>query len=159
MQGHWHLIGVKAGSAQTRAAVTPRPGSQPGVRLMSATLAVNTPPTWQQIRKRTPVILVHGFMPGNPSNWGSDGNPDSMFSVVNQLHGTWVLAFDYSPTNGEWADNNANGPALARYIHAVSQASTAGHGNGKVIVVAHSMGGLLTRYAANMDPRPSPRGR
>jgi pimeloyl-ACP methyl ester carboxylesterase len=149
VQGHWHLIGVRTG-AQTRAAVTPRPGSQPAMRLMGAKIASNYVPGKDEIKARAPVVLVHGFAPGKPANWGSDNAPDSMFAVVNQLHGTWVSAFDYSPTNGEWVDNNANGPTLARYIHAVSRASLAGQGNGKVIVVAHSMGGLLTRYAANV---------
>ena len=148
VQGHWYLIGVKTG-AQTRAAVTPRPGSQPVMRLTGARIASNHVPTKDEIKARTAVILVHGWMPGSPSVWGSDSNPDSMFFAVDQLRGTWVSAFDYSPTNGEWFGNDSNGPALARYIHAVSQASLAGHGNGKVIIVAHSMGGLLARYAAN----------
>ena len=147
VQGHWHLIGVKTG-AQTRAAVTSRLGSQPVMRLMGARIASNYVPTKDEIKARTPVILVHGFMPGSPANWGSDSDTASMFFKIDMTRGTWVSAFDYSPTNGEWVDNNANGPALAAYIHAVAQASKAGGGNGKVIIVAHSMGGLLTRYAA-----------
>jgi pimeloyl-ACP methyl ester carboxylesterase len=147
VQGHWRLFDITAGSAQTRAMVTP----VPGVRLMNATPAYNYVPLPKEIRQKTAVIFVHGWMPGNPSNWGSDSQPGSMYATIDWLHGTWVSAFDWSPTNGEWAGNPSNGPALARYIHDVAQASKAGGGNGKVIIVAHSMGGLLTRYAANMS--------
>ena len=146
VQGHWRLFDITAGSAQTRAMVTP----VPGVRLMNATPAYNYVPLPKEIRQRTAVIFVHGWMPGNPSNWGSDSQPGSMYATIDWLHGTWVSAFDWSPTNGEWAGNPSNGPALAQYIHDVAQASKAGGGNGKVIIVAHSMGGLLTRYAANV---------
>jgi hypothetical protein len=150
VQGHWHLFDVMAGSVQTRAKITPVPGSQPGVRLLSATPAYNYVPLPKEIRQRTAVIFVHGWMPGQPSSWGSDSQPGSMFATIDWMHGTWVSAFNWSPTNGEWVTNPGNGPALAQYIHHVAQASRKGGGNGKVIIVAHSMGGLLTRYAANV---------
>jgi pimeloyl-ACP methyl ester carboxylesterase len=148
VQGHWRLFDIMTGPVQTRAKIIPAPGSQPGVRLMSAT--VNIPPTKDQIKARTPVILVHGWMPGSPKDWGSDSDTASMFFRIDMTHGTWVSAFDYKPTNTEWASNPSNGPALAAYIRAVAQASKDGGGNGKVIIVAHSMGGLLARYAASM---------
>jgi pimeloyl-ACP methyl ester carboxylesterase len=93
------------------------------------------------------VIFVHGFGE-SAANWSDGGN---MLANVDSINGVMSLRFDYKSTNTKWVDNPLNGPALARYIKAVSAASAQGHGPGKVIIVAFSMGGLLTRYAATTD--------
>jgi len=76
-----------------------------------------------------------------------------MFARVDSIQGVWTYAFNYSQTDHAWVDNQANGPALANYIHCVAQASAEAGGPGKVAIVAFSMGGLLTRYAATTGGR------
>jgi pimeloyl-ACP methyl ester carboxylesterase len=64
------------------------------------------------------------------------------------IPGTWTSAFNYSGHNGEWVDNPYIGHRFVTYLNCVAAASRAAHGPGKVIVIAHSMGGLVTRWAA-----------
>ena len=154
-QGHWYLYKVQAG-AQTSARITGRPGVT-SAQLMadtvpSDTLRPNQVPTPDQIGLRTPVILVHGL--GEQASTWTDGGTGSMFSRVDAINGVMTLMYDYSQANHEWVDNISNGPGLAFYIKHVAQASRdyrspdGAHGPGKVIVVAFSLGGLITRYAA-----------
>lgn len=102
----------------------------------------------------TPVIMVHG--------WASDPGTfthlidltanrivsvDSTRSLIGQLQritGAAVFSFDYSKHAGAWVDDPHLGPALGKVIDCLYRAS-----GQKVIVVGHSMGGLLTRYAAS----------
>ena len=132
-QGHWRLYQVAAGTAQTQASATGPASAQLTAAVQPAQRAC-TPQT--QITG-TPVIFIHGFE-SSPAIW------DSMFSMVYAMPGTWTTAFDYSGVSTQWVTNSAIGPAFASYIKCVAQASTAG----KVIIVAHSMGGLATRWAA-----------
>jgi pimeloyl-ACP methyl ester carboxylesterase len=154
-QGHWYLYKVQAG-AQTSARITGRPGAV-SAQLMSDTvpsdtLRPNQVPTPDQIGLRTPVILVHGL--GEQASTWTDGGTGSMFSRVDAINGVMTLMYDYSQANHEWVDNISNGPGLAFYIKHVAQASRdyrspdGARGPGKVIVVAFSLGGLITRYAA-----------
>ena len=145
VQGRWRLYDVIQSSVQTKAKVT-----QAGpvrAQLMSADVGTNTCPTSKDIGPKVPVILVHGFGE-KASNW-SDGGAASMFAKVDSVVGVKTLTFEYWKTDQEWVDNGANGPALANYIHCVAQASP----GGKVVIVAFSMGGLLTRYAATTGGR------
>lgn len=94
---------------------------------------------------KTPVLMVHG-QNGNPDVW-SDSNV-SMSSTVSRVKDTEVVTpFDYEDVHSEWVTNKEIGPKLAEYIDCLSQNSLKGGGKGKVIVVAHSMGSLATRYA------------
>ena len=145
VQGHWRLYAVKAGSVQTKAKISAAPGGPVRAQLLSATSYAC--PDLSMIGKRTPVVFIHGYT-GKPSDWGSDYDPASMFFKIDMMHGTYVLAFDYSKASTSWVTNQAIGPDFASYIDCVAQASKTAHGPGKVIVVAHSMGGLATRYAA-----------
>ena len=159
-QGHWYLYKVQAG-AQTSARITGRPGAVsaqlmsdtvPSDTVPSDTLRPNQVPTPDQIGLRTPVILVHGL--GEQASTWTDGGTGSMFSRVDAINGVMTLMYDYSQANHEWVDNISNGPGLAFYIKHVAQASRdyrspdGARGPGKVIVVAFSLGGLITRYAA-----------
>jgi pimeloyl-ACP methyl ester carboxylesterase len=150
VQGRWRLYRVAAGSAQTKATITAQPGGSARARLLSATSYAC--PDLSTIGKRTPVVLIHGYT-GKPSDWGSDGDPASMFYKIDSIHGTYVLTFDYSKDSTQWVDYPAIGPAFADYIDCVAQASRDAHGPGKVIVVAHSMGGLVTRWAAILSDK------
>jgi pimeloyl-ACP methyl ester carboxylesterase len=149
VQGHWRLYKVVTGTVQTRAAITARPLT---AQLMSSMGTVKACPKAQEIGTRTPVILIHGF-DGNPSIWGSDSDPGSMFYTADMIRGTWTTAFDYSQFSKEWVTNPQIGPRLRDYVECVAKASQAGGGPGKVIIVAHSMGGLATRWAANNGAR------
>ena len=151
-KGHWYLYNVKAG-AQTSAKITSRSAGPVTAQLLSKiipgdVLPPNQVPTQGQIGQKTPVIFVHGFGE-SAGNWSDGPNGKDMLSGVDTINGVMSLRFDYSGVTAEkWVDNPANGPALATYIKKVAQASTDGKGNGKVVIVAFSMGGLLTRYAA-----------
>jgi pimeloyl-ACP methyl ester carboxylesterase len=153
VQGHWRLYHVAAGSAQTTAKVTAHPGGPVTAQLLSS-VKRNACPAPETVGTRVPVILIHGYT-GSPKEWGSDYDTASMFFKIDMMHGTYVSAFDYSQDSTNWVTDQAIGPDFASYIHCVAQASGATHGPGKVhgfgkvIVVAHSMGGLATRYAAN----------
>ena len=161
--GHWRLYDAQAGSVQTRAATTGQPVT---AQLLSAIDRINYVPALDEIGQRTPVIFIHGYgghgsdwgststygKPGDP-NYGQPDHPTSMLYQVNQVPGTYVLSFNYDTggpesANTKWVDNAASGPAFTRYLNQVAAVSKKAHGPGKVIVVAFSMGGLVTRYAA-----------
>lgn len=95
---------------------------------------------------RLPVLLVHGFNSG-PETW-SDASR-------NQLHragsGVCIDVFDYAFRSTTWVSDDAIGPALATRISQLATASERGGGAGRVVIVAHSMGGLATRCAADID--------
>lgn len=96
---------------------------------------------------RVPVLMVHGYASG-PRMW-TDGSP-SMEKVLEAIPGAYVAqAFDYQAAHYAWVTNPAIGPKLAVTIDCLARASREGGGAGKVIVIAHSMGGLAARYAAN----------
>jgi pimeloyl-ACP methyl ester carboxylesterase len=144
--GHWRLYAVRPGAAQTRAAVT-RPAAAELTASMTTGTVKTCPRDTADIGNKVPVVFIHGFW-GSASDWGPDA-PGSMFYAADQITGTWTSAFDYSQYNGEWVDNPAIGKRFVDYLDCVAAASRAGHGPGKVIVIAHSMGGLVTRWAAS----------
>lgn len=90
----------------------------------------------------TPVLFVHGFT-GRPGNFRArrDGRP-SMLQTVARIPGAVPYTFDYSGAATNWVTDPAIGPALATAITCLARAS-----GRRVVVVAHSMGGLATRYA------------
>jgi pimeloyl-ACP methyl ester carboxylesterase len=97
----------------------------------------------------TPVLLVHGFNEG-PSVFTS-GSP-SLVEAITAALGSAVtpLTFDYHMANTDWVTDAAIGPQLAQCITWLANTSAKQRGPGKVIVVAHSMGGLAVRCA--VDP-------
>ncbi len=73
-----------------------------------------------------------------------------MYHALSALADVYVdTPFDYSQVNRAWVDNPAMGPALAQRIACLAAASRQAGGFGKVIIVAHSMGGLVARFAAS----------
>lgn len=90
----------------------------------------------------TPVLFVHGFF-GSPRDFRRerDGRP-SMLATIAATDGVAVYTFDYSKHASKWVTDQAIGPALAESIQCLERAS-----GRKVIVIAHSMGGLATRLA------------
>jgi pimeloyl-ACP methyl ester carboxylesterase len=93
------------------------------------------------------VLLVHGFF-SSEATW-NQGRP-SMIRTLGQVRGLYVRTFDYSRVNTRWVTDPDIGPALADRIACLAAASRQAGGPGKVVIVAHSMGGLATRYAASL---------
>lgn len=96
---------------------------------------------------RTPVLLVHGLM-GNVGTWGRTSEENTVRGVLNGISSLTVDTFDYERWNLLWIDNSNIGPRLAQRISCLATSSRQEGGPGKVIVVAHSMGGLAARFAA-----------
>jgi len=109
--------------------------------------------------KFVPVIMIHGWTGRSTHTEKRDGafshridlstnqvgsvNADR--SLVGQLQrnpGAAVFTFDYHDYSARWVDDSHIGPALGDAIDCLFRAT-----GEKVIVVAHSMGGLATRYA------------
>ena len=96
--------------------------------------------------EQRPVVLVHG--------WG--GSSTKMVPVAQALTGPGssiasqikVFYFDYRAESIHWAAIPAIASCLAEYVSGISAAYRAAGGDGKVIVVAHSMGGLAVRFAS-----------
>ena len=98
--------------------------------------------TSKEIEAKVPVLMVHGLN-GRPELW------DSMTAVVKGVSNIRsVTPFDYSEDANKWVTDTNIGLKLAKHIDCLAQASRNGGGKGEVIVVAHSMGGLATRYAS-----------
>ena len=89
---------------------------------------------------KAPILMVHGFNMG-VEMWNS---------LYQELDSNKIspMLFNYKDYNHNWVTDPNIGPALAQRIDCLSQASLKGGGSGKVIVIAHSMGGLATRFAA-----------
>jgi pimeloyl-ACP methyl ester carboxylesterase len=90
-----------------------------------------------------PVVLVHGW----------DGQASTMQPVANALGAAKLpvhpFLFDYRSHNTDWASRPTVAGCLSAYIAAISAAYQKAGGDGKVIVIAHSMGGLAARFASN----------
>ncbi|MFE6662421.1 alpha/beta fold hydrolase [Streptomyces sp. NPDC057697] len=93
------------------------------------------------LAKSTPVLFVHGIASG-AETWGE--TKASFPASVARLSRVTAWTYDYSAAQPEWVTDRRIGPQLADAINCLAR--IAGH---KVIVVAHSMGGLATQYAAS----------
>jgi pimeloyl-ACP methyl ester carboxylesterase len=93
---------------------------------------------------KTPVLLVHGFHEGTDV-WGS--MTKAIQAAVPEA--AVVAPFDYP--NTDWVTDPSVGPKLAEVIRCLATDSKDNGGAGKVIIVAHSMGGLAVRCA--VDPK------
>ncbi|SFR03883.1 Putative serine esterase [Lentzea waywayandensis] len=107
-----------------------------------------TPPTLEHTdlsASRRPVVLVHG--------WAGERMTETA-TILQEKLGSRVstFTFDYGPWSLHWASNEHIAPCLAIYITKVAKAHKDVRGDGKVVVVAHSMGGLALRYAMSWIP-------
>lgn len=120
--------------------------------------------------KFVPVIMVHGWTGSsvhddsrsgafskliNLTNIrGTQANvPRSLIGQLQRIPGAAVFTFDYAQESARWVTDEKIGPALAKAIDCLYEQS-----GEKIIVVAHSMGGLATRQAFS-EPQPSGRKR
>ncbi len=99
--------------------------------------------------KRTPVVLVHGFM-SSPDAWGKGSEQWEVTKALSSVPNTYIERFDYAKQHFDWVDNSNIGPRLAERVRCLAASSSAGGGIGKTVVVGHSMGGLAARYAASV---------
>lgn len=107
-----------------------------------------------------PVIFVHGWTSDSThtsdrkgsfshkidldaSAYGRDPRvARSLIGQIQNLPGTAVFTYDYHPNSGNWVTRDSIGPGLGRSIDCLHRAS-----GEKVIIIAHSMGGLAARQA------------
>jgi pimeloyl-ACP methyl ester carboxylesterase len=87
-----------------------------------------------------PVVLVHGWT-GAPMTEAATKLRQQLGDRIS------TFTFDYSRWALHWASDTHIAPCLADYVNAVSAAHEKAKGDGKVVVIAHSMGGLAIRYA------------
>jgi pimeloyl-ACP methyl ester carboxylesterase len=103
----------------------------------------STPASMKPAEGTRPVIFVHG--------WTADGHAlrETGKALARRTDNRITpYYFDYSKDATTWAGSNAVSGCLAKYITAVSTTYGA---DGKVLLVAHSMGGLAILYAAAKD--------
>jgi pimeloyl-ACP methyl ester carboxylesterase len=108
----------------------------------------------------TPIVMVHGWTGSDTHDDAGQGafshridltanrlgtvtTTRSLIGQLQSLPGAAVFTFDYHPYSARWVDDAHLGPALGNVIDCLYQAS-----GQKVIFIGHSMGGLITRYAA-----------
>lgn len=106
-----------------------------------------------------PVIMVHGWTGSSThddaregafshridlsTNRAADVRADrSLIGQLQRVPGAAVFTFDYHEHSARWVDDEHIGPALGTAIDCLHRAT-----GEEVVVVAHSMGGLATRYA------------
>lgn len=96
------------------------------------------------------IVSAHGYG-SDASAWGlreRDYEGSMLQAIDGNIDNTYYYPFNYASYNQQWVTDSNIGPKLADTISCLAQLSRDGGGNGKVIVLAHSMGGLATRYAA-----------
>lgn len=111
-----------------------------------------------------PVVMVHGWTSRATHTRARSGTfshlidltttpgtrlpaPRSLVGQLQRIPGAAVFTFDYHDDSAHWVTHDALGPALARAIDCLYEKS----GQEKIIVVAHSLGGLITRFALTRD--------
>ncbi|WP_338043629.1 alpha/beta fold hydrolase [Lentzea albidocapillata] len=94
----------------------------------------------EQVASRRPVVLVHG--------WTGGPMTDTAKALSTRLGDrVSTFTFDYGRRSLYWASDAQIAGCLSKFLDAVSQAHRKVGGDGKVVAVAHSMGGLALRYA------------
>src|SRR5450755_3062256 len=126
-------VAVPAGTRAQASASSSCLASLPQVQQVTAAGA-------RPLAASTPVLFVHGILSGSRA-WG----PASVSSVSGQaaaIPGVTAWTFDYAPEAEDWVSKQEIGPDLARTISCLATIS-----GRKVVIIAHSMGGLATQYA------------
>jgi hypothetical protein len=103
-------------------------------------------PVVRDLGTQVPVLLVHGFNEA-PSIW-NQGTP-SMLTAIEAIPGVKAVSFNYFDERTSWVTAPLIGACLATWIRSLAAASVKAGGAGKVIIVAHSMGGLAIRCAVD----------
>ncbi|KAA0024911.1 esterase/lipase family protein [Antrihabitans cavernicola] len=93
---------------------------------------------------RHPIVLVHGWI----------GSAEDLHNVAAAIDKRTPRTFDYRyfdyrNAHTDWAARPIVASCLAHYLHDISDSHKKAGGDGRVYVVAHSMGGLATRFATN----------
>ncbi|MGW0793003.1 esterase/lipase family protein [Streptomyces sp. NPDC002911] len=96
----------------------------------------------------TPVLFVHGFNSG-PAMWTDneakvEKSNKTLVDLVSQAGSITAFTFDYRRFSNRWVTDRAIGHRLADTISCLRQEA-----DRKVILVAHSMGGLAAQWAAS----------
>ncbi|MDQ2837852.1 MAG: alpha/beta fold hydrolase [Actinomycetota bacterium] len=138
---HRRRLAILTVFALASAVVLPLRESTPAIAASCS--SASTPATNDQSLSRRPVIFVHG--------WTSNGS--ALTGAAKELRtrtgdSFTPYFFDYAAHSTTWAATDVVEGCLAQYIQQVSAAYYNVHGDGKVLLVAHSMGGLATLYAS-----------
>jgi pimeloyl-ACP methyl ester carboxylesterase len=138
----------------------------PGVDLAPRLASDRGTPSTQTLDARgryVPIVVVHGWTSRSTHNRGRSGafshlidlsdtvgrKPAAQRSLIGQLQkipGAAVYTFDYHDLSAQWVTHERLGPALGKALDCLYEKS-----GEKVIVVAHSMGGLIARWAVTHD--------
>jgi pimeloyl-ACP methyl ester carboxylesterase len=94
------------------------------------------------------VVLIHGITP-RPDTW-LEPKDSSMVQALGRVAHVVTYTYDYAAHSLDWVTDPAINPPLALALQCLATAS--GH---KVVVIAHSMGGLATQEAQSL-PSGSP---
>ena len=93
-----------------------------------------------------PVVLVHGW---NSSAGAWDKTIGALYDKpYSESHRFSLLTFDYSANSNDWPTVPQIYECLAQELVEASRAYAAGGGDGKVLAVGHSMGGIAIRFAS-----------
>ena len=90
---------------------------------------------------KTPVLAVHGL--GSTKDIWSEGGSSMIVALADADNIVIVEPFDYESANTRWVTDKDTAQRLAKTIICYSKL----YGNKHVVLVAHSMGGLLAREA------------
>jgi pimeloyl-ACP methyl ester carboxylesterase len=93
-----------------------------------------------QAAGRRPVVLVHGWT-GDPMILTANTLETRLRNRIS------TFPFDYNRRSLFWASDEQIAGCLGRFVDAVAEEHRKVGGDGKVVAVAHSMGGLALRYA------------
>lgn len=140
------LLAVTLAATGTAAVATP--AQDPGTRCLNGALGLVelNHPTPGAGARAVPVVFVHGI------NTDAEGArwPNPLRTEVEKIPARSAVlhtyAFDYHATSLEWVANKTIGPRLAKALTCLAQDYDL-----KPIVVAYSMGGLATKFAASLE--------